>query len=275
MRSRSSRPSSLGRPASLWWAGLAIAAALAIAAPSHAGPAPFRNGQLEILLFGLDPVQVPPGAPLASGVLNATRTANSITAIGFPSKVFQTEALSVVITDPGADPIDGVLITAFNPSANFTAMGGGAGNFGGPMPLQGTAKVCLFSLPENPGCQTSVFNLTLPLSVVGDTGTAAVTFLADITVKGAPWTVGKIVIANAKGGATNVTGGIAPTTAGDGSYLGVKLVTPIYISTAITGSEVVPAWGVLSFEVPEPGVMALGLGAVGGLLAMGLRCRQI
>jgi hypothetical protein len=94
-------------------------------------------------------------------------------------------------------------------------------------------------------------------------------------VKGAPWTTGTIMLMNTKqnGTYTTVTGGIEPTTAGDGSHLAVRLVTPIYISTAIPGSDTVPGWGVLSFEVPEPDVMALGLGAVGALVVVGLRRR--
>lgn len=258
--------------------GLALVAALSIATASHAAPTRFRNGQIEVNLFGLDPVKVPPSAPLASGVLDATRNGNTLETLGLPAKVFQTKARSVFITDPNADPIDSVLLTVFNPSGTFQAGGGPGGAFGGPLPLGGNARVCLFS-GETP-CQSWEFAfLDLPFSVVGDYGEVTVTFLADITVKGAPWTTGKISIPSKVKGAKvttyqPVTGGIAPTTAGDGSWLAVKLVTPIYIQTAITGSEIVPAWGVMSLEVPEPGVMALGLGAVGGLVLMGWRRRQ-
>ena len=257
--------------------GLALAAALSIATASHAAPTRFRNGQIEVNLFGLDPVKVPPSAPLASGVLNAARDGSTLLTLGVPANVFQTQALSVPITDPGADPIDSVLLTIFNPNGKFRAGGGPGGNFGGPLPLGGNARVCLFS-GDQP-CASSLFFVDVPFSVVGDSGTITVTFLATITVKGAPWTTGQISIPSKVKGAKvttfqPVTGGIAPTTAGDGSYLAVKLVTPIYIQTAITGSEIVPAWGVMSFEVPEPGVMALGLGAVGGLVLMGLRRRQ-
>jgi hypothetical protein len=257
--------------------GLAVVAALSIAAASHAAPTLFRNGQIEVNLFGLDPVKVPPSAPLASGVLNATRNGDALQTLGVPAKVFSTKALSVFITDPGADPIDSVLLTVFNPNGKFRAGGGPEGGFGGPLPLGGSARVCLFS-GESP-CQSWEISIDLPFSVVGDYGEVTATFLADITVKGAPWTTGVISIPSKVKGAPittfqQVAGGIAPTTAGDGSYLAVKLVTPIYIQTAITGSEVVPAWGVMSFEVPEPGFLALGLGAVGGLVLMGLRRRR-
>jgi len=258
-----------------WVAGLAVVAALGSAAPSQAAPHSFRNGKLELEIFSLDPISVPPGTPLASGVLDATRTANDATTIVFPAKVFMTTGLSIPITATNAGPIDGVLFTGVNPVGNFTAMGGPAGNFGGPMPMQGTARVCLFAAANTVGCEAPTFNLTLPLSKLGGGGTTTVTFLASITVKGAPWTTGTIMVMNTNGKSTytTVSGGIEQTTAEDGSHLAVRLVTPIYISTAIPGSDTVPAWGVLSFEVPEPDVMALGLGAVGALVVVGLRRR--
>jgi len=265
---------SVSRSSLVWFAAVVLAL-LAVAPAGHAEPQAFRNGQLTIELFSLDPVNVPPSAPLASGVLEATRTETGITTIGFPTKVFETTGLSIPITDPNADPIDGIFISVFNPAATFKAAGGSNGGFGGKMPLQGTTKVCLIG--GQTFCQNPAVNLTLPLSVVGQTATTVVTFLANITVKGAPWTTGVVKVPNNKvppdDGFTTVTGGIEQTTAGDGSFLAVKLVTPIYISTAIGGSEVVPAWGVVSFEVPEPDVMALGLGAVGALVLVGLRRR--
>lgn len=259
-----------------WFAGLAVVAALGIATKSQAAPHPFREGAITLDIFSLDPIVVPPTTPLASGVLNGTRSETDVTSIVFPAKVFMTTSLSIPITATNAGPIDGVLITGSNPVGNFTAMGGPAGNFGGLMPMQGTARVCLFAAENTVGCQAPALNLTLPLSKLGGPGTTTVTFLASITVKGAAWTTGTIMVMNTNGKSTytTVSGGIEPTTAGDGSYLAVRLVTPIYISTAIPGSDTVPAWGVLSFEVPEPDLMALGLGAVGALVVVGLRRRH-
>jgi len=256
-----------------WLAVAACAALLASAAPAAAAPHAFRNGQLTIQLFDFDPVQVPPTAPLASGVLEATRTETGITSLGLPSKVFSTSGLSISITDPGAEPIDGLLLTVFNPAGTFAAGGGSEGGFGGKVPLGGTAKVCLFG--NNQGCTAPFATLSLPLSVVGQTKTVILDVQQgspiSVTVKGAPWTTGTIMVPNNKGGFATITGGIEDL--GDG-YLGVELVTPIYISTTFSGSAVVPAWGVLALEVPEPDVLALGLGGVGALALVGLRRRQ-
>jgi hypothetical protein len=251
------------------WFAAAACVLLATAPGGRAAPQDFSNGQLTVELFSLDPINVPPSAPLASGVLEATLTESGITTIGFPAKVFETTGLSIPITDPNADPIDGVWITAANPAATFTAAGGGAGKFGGNMPLQGTAKVCLFG--GKTFCANPSANISLPLSLVGQPSSKAFTFLIGVTVKGAPWTTGTIMLQNKnlEGTVTNtVTGGIDPNGAGG---FNVKLVTPIYIATAFPGSAIVPAWGVMSFAVPEPDVMALGLGAVGALALVGLR----
>lgn len=256
-----------------WLLAAACAALVASSSPAGAAPHVFRNGQMTIELFDLDPIHVPSSGPLVSGVLEATRTETGITTLGLPAKMFSTTGLSIPITDPGADPIDGILITAFNPTGTFTGMGGGAGGFGGKMPLEGTAKVCLFG--GSTGCASPAVTISLPLSVVGQTKTVIRDIQQgspiSVTVKGAPWTTGTIMVPNNKGGYTTRTGGIEDI---GGGYLGVELVTPLYISTAFTGSAVVPAWGVMAFEVPEPDVLALGLGGVGALVLVGLRRRR-
>lgn len=256
-----------------WLAAAACAALVANASPATGAPHVFRNGQLTIELFDLGPLLVPPSAPLASGVLDATRTETSITSIGLPARVFETTGFSIPITDPAADPLDGLAITAFNPAGTFTAAGGGAGGFGGKLPLDGVAKVCLIG--GDTGCASAAVTLELPLSVVGQTKTVVLDIESgspiSITVQGAPWTTGAIQIHDNDGGVTTLSGGIEDV--GEG-YLGVELVTPLYISTAFPGSAVVPAWGVMRFEVPEPDVLVLGFGGVGALVLLGLQRRR-
>ena len=85
------------------------------------------------------------------------------------------------VTDPAAAPVMGFILTAHN--AAGTIMGGG-----GPIPLAGVAKVCLFALCIAP----PLANLTIPLGVVGTGGAATVATLVNVTAIGAPWTVGTV-----------------------------------------------------------------------------------
>lgn len=248
---------------------LGVVAALGLAATSQAAPYALRNPKLQIVvaLFDLPPLDVP-ASPTAPAVLNATRNGDTLTSAVFPSKVFDTPALKITVT--GASPITGALIDASNPAATFTAMGGVGGTFGGAMPLRGTAKICLLL----GGCvaPTNDMTVTLPLSVVGGVATATATFLANLTIHGATWRADTVTIPNGTGATNMVTGGVAPTAMGDN--LAVKLVAPLMVTTTLGGPfALVPAWSVLSFEVPEPGVLALGMGAVGALVLMGLRRR--
>jgi len=261
MRSRSSR----------WIAGLGFLAVLGIAADSQAAPHAFRNPTLKIVidLFNEIPLVVPPAASIP-GVLNATRNGNTLTSAVFPAKVFDVAAYHIAVTDPLASPVTGAVLDVENPVGHFTAAGG-AGQFGGAMPLQGTAKICLLLGCADPNGAATI---SLPVSVVGGLASATVTGLANLTVKGGVWRADTVTLVNGTGVTNQVTGGIAPTTKGEG-YLAVKLVAPVLVTSTLQGPFAkVPTWGELRFEVPEPDVLALGLGAVAALVFMGLRRRH-
>ena len=159
----------------------------------------------------------------------------------------------VPVTDPAAFPIAGVQVTAAN-GVGALAGSGGAG-FGGSMPVLGAAKVCLFG-----ACQSAVANLTVPLSNVGQGGTALVTGAVNLTVKGAPWTTGTVSAAG-----ETIMGGVNPASNTGAPSGTITLVTPIFISTNIGASSVLPAFGILTLHfVPEPGtLLLLGSGIVG------------
>jgi hypothetical protein len=252
-----------------WAIVVAFSATLGIATLAQAGPAPFRNGELSIHVLDVDPISVPPSAPLASGVLRATRDGDSLLAVGLPAGVFAATGLSTPIDPPIEGVVNGVELTVSNPAAAFTSTGGGGGFFGGPMPLQGTLRICAFNL-TGVGCPTASLTVPVPLSVVGAPGTYTDDFFLQLTVRGAAWTTAAIAIP-APGGSIEVSGGIAPA---PGGYLAVEMVTPIFIETDLEGFEVVPAWATMSFEVPEPGLLLLGLGAVGTLVIMGMSRRR-
>src|SRR5690606_21927742 len=145
----------------------------------------------------------------------------------------------------------GVQVTAQNGAGNF--------NLAGPMPILGQAKVCLFA----PCAAPPPANVSVPLSVVGAGGTTTVSALVNLTVVGAPWTTGTAAV-----GADTVMGG----TSGGGAVAGgsVQLVTPIFISTNIGASAVLPAFGILTLNfVPEPGTLVLLGSGIAGLVMFG------
>jgi hypothetical protein len=129
------------------------------------------------------------------------------------------------------------------------------------MPLNGFAKVCLYST----GCASAGSNLSVPLSVVGQGGAVAVPGLVNLTVVGAPWTTGTVAI-----GTITQMGGVGPASNTGAASGSVTLVTPIFISTNIGAFAVVPAFAFLSLHfVPEPGTLVLLGSGIAGLVAFG------
>jgi hypothetical protein len=245
-------------------AGLVL---LGFAASSDAAQLPFRNGRLSVQISTLQPIAVPTSGPLLSGTLNGSIGASGVISATLPAGLFATTQFVVPVTDPGAAPIAGVQATVMNAAGAFTAAGGGLGGFGGEMGLVGVNKVCLFA-----ACPQSIANVTVPVSVVGKGGTATAALFVNVTVGGAVWTTGTLMIPTAMGGTIPTQGSLAAPTAG--GYAAVKLVTPIFVSTNIGSSAIVPSWAFLEFEVPEPDLLALGFGAVGALVVVGLRRRK-
>jgi hypothetical protein len=136
------------------------------------------------------------------------------------------------------------------------------------MQIHGVAKVCLFkACGKNPAA-----NLSVPLDVVGVGGTVTATGSVNVTVKGAPWTVGfatlspntpNFQIAGFRHGpASNAVSSSASGT--------VRLVTPIHVSTNLGASPVVLSWAVLDLHfVPEPSTLLLLSGGIAGLVMLG------
>jgi hypothetical protein len=206
------------------------------------------TGELAIRVGTLNPISVY-GAGIAT--VNGSAAGVHLNSLALPASPFATANLVVPQTDPGAFPIEGVQITAHN--------GGGAFSgdvLGGVMPILGAAKVCLFGT-----CGSPVANLSVPLSVVGAGGTATVAGAVAVTVVGASWTTGTAFAGtlSAMGFAHGPASLTSSTAQNSGS---VRLVTPIFISTNIGGSSVIPAFGFLTLHfVPEPGTIALvGIG---------------
>ena len=241
--------------------------AMGVAGAAHAATLDF-SGSLSLRISTLNPIPVP-GSGTAT--VNGTGVAGHLTSLAIPAGPFAVEKFVLPVTDPTAFPIAGVQVTAQNAGANF--VGNGGAGFGGPMIINGQSKVCLFG-----SCSAAVQNLSVPLSVVGNSppnATAFVTGAVNLTVIGAPWTTGTALIGDPQAGGFSQMGGVAPASNTGAAGGQVTLVTPLFISTNIGASSVVPAFGILGISfAPEPGAIAAIGAAFLTLVAVGVSRRR-
>jgi hypothetical protein len=190
-------------------------------------------------------------------LVNGPSGAGHLTALSLAPRLLSTSREVVPVTDPAASPVRGLQLTAWNQAGAFH---GAAGGFGGMMPLAGGLKACLFA-----ACSTAIANLVIPLNVAGGGGHAQVTAAVNLTVLGAAWTtrtaaIGTVTRMGFAGPASN-------TGAPSGS---LSLVTPIFLSTNIGASAVVPIFGVLTLHfVPEPATAVFVATGIAGLIMLG------
>jgi hypothetical protein len=209
----------------------ALAIASLAATPAVAIELPFV-GNLSIRILSLDPI-----AKTAASTAIAATDGDHIQSLALAANAFALDQVVVPVTDPGAFPIAGLQATLANGVGTFAETGGGG--FGGVMPLSGVVKVCLFGT-----CQSAISNIDVPVSVVGSGGSVTRTGVINLTVGGAPWTTGTAAV----GLTTNHGGRGGPlslpssTAAADGQ---LNLVTPVFVSTNIAASSVVPVFGFL------------------------------
>jgi len=238
-----------------WLRALSLAALALAAGGAQAGSLPF-TGFLAIQVATLAPVAVP-----GSGVATVGPSGH-LGSLALPASPFAGTAIVVPVTDPAAAPILGIQATVHNGAGSFSG-----GSLGGLMPLNGVAKVCLFA----PCAAPPPANVSVPVSVVGAGGIAAVSALVNVTVIGAPWTagtaaVGTLTAMGFQHGPASLT---SSTAAPSGS---VRLVTPVFVSTNIGASAVVPTFGILDLHfVPEPTTLLLLVSGVAGLVLLGRR----
>jgi hypothetical protein len=219
------------------------------------------DGSLGLQVSTLDPV-----ATEGRGVASLSTIGSAqLTAMQVGPGVFSVSNLVIPITDPAAAPIQGIQITFQNGTGSFSSTASG---FGGPMPIQGFARICLFL-----ACGASPpANLTIPLSKIGVGGSTSVSELVPITVQGAAWTTATTSLGSGFTTAGFREGplGFGGTTARTSGNM--RLVTPLFISTAIGPAATAPIFAFLDLHfVPEPGAGLLCLAAIGTLVALGRR----
>ena len=220
----------------------AIGVMLALVLSRHGGAVelPF-TGTLSLHVFANPafPFFQVQGSGVADG---AVSPAGVVTGVDFPGLEFAATQ-AIPITDPQAFPIVELQAVWSNAPGSFLSRPAG---FGGGMPLRGTAKVCLFAACGEP---PNAF-VEIPLSLVGvyTTGTVRGGGLL-VTVSGAPWTTGRIDLAQQ----LHFTGSRQDDS--------LNLVTPIFISTNIAASAVVPSYArlELNFTVAPEGNCNNGL----------------
>jgi hypothetical protein len=240
---------------------LAIGIVLLLGAEASRAALASATGQVELKILNLAPVEIPSTG--AAITLNGTGGFGHLTKLDIPAGKFQVEGGLLDVTDPGSAPIKGVQVTLANQPGAF-AGSGGAG-FTGIMAIQGFAKVCLFAL-----CPAAVANLSVPLAVVGSAGTQVATAAVNLTVGGAPWTTGTAVI-----GTNTMMGGVGPAsnTASPGGH--IQLVSPVFLSTNIGASAIVPVFVIMNVTIPEPGQLLLMSATIAALAACGfVKSRQ-
>jgi len=214
-------------------------------------------GAIGIQIATLAPIVLP---GVGTAIVNGSTSGGHINTLSIPGGVFATTGLVLPVTDPAAAPIKGLQATVANGTGAFSG-----GTLAGVMPLVGATKVCLFG-----PCSAAVSNIAVPLGVVGAGGAAFVTAAVNLTVVGAPWTTGTVAV-----GTITAMGGAAPASDTGMASGVVTLVTPIFVSTNIPASAVLPVFGILSMHfVPEPGTLVLLSSGIVGLVAFGRSSRN-
>jgi hypothetical protein len=239
--------------------GILAVGALALGTvQAQAAVLPF-TGALAISIAGLSPL-----VAVGGGAVVTTQTGNHLDGFAIASSPFNVTGQVIPVTDPAAAPIKGIQGTIHNGAGSFAGA-----VLAGPMAVNGVAKVCLFK-----ACSIATANISVPLSVIGAGGAIAVpsgttSASVAVTVVGAPWTAGTAAVGTVTqmGFQHGPASGTSSTAQGSGA---IRLVTPIFISTNIGASAVVPGFGFLDLHfVPEPGTLLLLGSGIAGLVLFG------
>ncbi len=248
---------------------LLFAAAFAVGASGQAGASPATiTGSLGISVGALPPIQFP-GGPV---VVSVSSGAGSFTE---PASVFAGLVALPTALFTGVALINGLTIDVANGTKVINTAGAiagpriadvirpGTGALGGPGPLGGTAFVNVLGL----------FNLSIPLSAVGNTGATVAVAAGGLTiiVQGTGWTTGNVTLtgitsATPNGATAVVLGGFDNRASHTGT---MSLISPFKVITIGAGAGNLTGLAVQSLtfsgaHVPEPGtILLIGSGIVG------------
>ncbi len=269
---------------------LLLAAAFAVGASVQAGASVLTIGSpacdpgdpltfgdcstLGLSIGALPPIQFPQnaaeiGISVSSGNGDFVESASVFVGlVALPTALFTGVAL-----------INGLTIDVANSSKFINAAGAiagprtadvkrpGNGNLGGPGPLSGSSFVNVLGL----------FNLSIPLSAVGNTGASVVAAAGGLTiiVQGTGWTTGNVTITgvttetpNGAAATSLVFNGFDNRTAG---HLGtIQLISPFKVITIGAGAGNLPGLTTQTLRfIPEPGTLMLLLSGLGALAICG------
>jgi hypothetical protein len=252
---------------------------IAVAAGTAGAEPILTNGVINVQINVLDPIVVPQSpASVTATSASVSTVDNRVETLQFGSGIFQTAGLAVPVTDPTAFPIVGVQATASNGAGNLARGAVNPGAFGGVAPLNGINKVCLYG---SGGCSYASANISVPISILGQGGVAFVSVTGmgapapvAVTVIGAPWTTQTVSVGTITRMATGNT--VMTQNAGATVTNNIQLVTPVFVSTNIPASAVVPVFGTfqVTLTTPEPGTIAAVGAAIAALVSVGMSRRK-
>jgi hypothetical protein len=255
---------------------LAVALALGGAGQAGAVPLTLQGGTLGISIGALPPITFPCNAcPLVLDVANPGVGGGFVE----PANAFAGSVMLPTALFTGVALINGLTIGNLANGEKAIAPGAAGGNradrvlrpggdLGGPGALTGSSFVNVLGL----------FNLTVPLNIVGNTGatTAVAAGTLNVTVAGTGWTTGTMMINKVTtgdpAGNTVTNAGYDNRTAGGNGVL--QLISAFHITTNAAGNLPGLATQTLTFSAPEPGQILLVGAALGTLVMLARRRMQ-
>lgn len=252
------------------WRVVLVSTAIAIISvgigvPGSAGAAilELQSGAIELS------VALPNGTFVSAPAMEQTAPTNVMVSSGagdftLPAGLFEGVGSLPFELFTGVPLISSLAVSGSNATGSFGAGGGPGGGFGGEMGLPGQVMLGLLG---------GIFEITVPLSVVGAGGvaTAAGPLGLMVEISGAPWTTGiaavtAITLTSPAGFVNTVTlGGGDARTAGHAGSLQLVTPTRILLSDGTDGVRL-PAFATLNLRfVPEPATLVLWLAAAAGI----------
>jgi len=258
----------IGRVQRLFAVGLAILVCGA-ATPIFAESLPFVS---TFAVEGLGP-QAPVATATGTAAVNGAGPLGHLSSVAVPSNLLSISTTITPTPNPTSPPPFSFLVVRMDNAAGSFSESATTAPLEGEMAVPGNIRVCILF-----GCG-SFFDVPLTSQGTRGVGLSGGPIVRPgavaVTVQGAPWTTGTVVITTTSGTVNGVGFAHGPasatsSTANPGGV--VKLVTPVTITTKSLLSPPSVISLVASFEVeiiPEPAALTLLLPGIGVLLTLG------